>query len=350
MTQTSKRSPLAPDGLPATVITLGSSEALQITLADWGATWMGCRITLNDGSQRELLLGGEDLTDPLRQDAYFGAIVGRFANRIANGRYPSANGPVQLDRKPGKRHTLHGGPVGFDRQRWEVRAQGSHHVCFGLLSPDGDQGYPGALDVEVCYRLSPDGEVCIDYQARTDASTPVNLSNHAYFNLDGGKGDILRHRLRLLATNYLPVDADLIPLGTLAGVEATGMDFRSGKEIGQDLLCDDQQRLARGYDHAFLFDRERAPGQPALTLLSGDGRLGMELFTTLPAVHVYSGNYLAGTPARGGGVHCQHAGVALETEWLPDSPNHPEWLQPSCLLQPGEVWRHSTRYRFAEHG
>jgi aldose 1-epimerase len=351
MTQAATLSPLAPDGRPLTLITLGDSAGLRITLADWGASWLGCSIALDDGSRRELVLGDDDVANPLRQNAYLGATVGRFANRIAHGRYPTADGWVELTRAPGKRHTLHGGPEGFDRRRWEIRDQGTHHVCFGLLSPDGDQGYPGTLDVEVRYSLSGDGEVRIDYQARSDATTPVNLSNHAYFNLDGGDGDILRHRLRLAASRYLPVDGELIPLGGLADVAGSSMDFRAGKPLGQDLRSDEQQRLANGYDHAFLFDA-RADGdeQPALSLLSGDGRLELEMFTSLPAVHVYSGNYLAGSPARGGGVHRAHQGVALETEWLPDSPNHPEWPQPSCLLSAGGLWRHWTRYRFVERG
>ena len=187
----------------------------------------------------------------------------------------------------------------------------------------------------------------MEYTATVDAPCPVNLTNHAYFNLDGKVTDIRQHALQIQAHHYLPIDQDAIPLGHLVKVDGTGLDFTRPKRIGQDFMIDEQQRLAHGYDHAYLLDSEcQNMAGVVATLVSGDGRLIIDMYTTKPALQFYSGNYLTGTPSREGACYEANQGLALETQFLPDSPNHPEWPQPDCWLQPGETYRHSTVLAF----
>lgn len=331
----------APDGQPWRITTLRNAGGMVATFMDWGATWLSARVPMNDGSVREALLGCATPSDYLSQTAYLGATVGRYANRIAGSTISRDGKSFPLTANQGA-HQLHGGPEGFDRRRWQIVRQSTQEVEYRLDSPAGDQGYPGTLLVSLTYRLEDDNTLSIAYQATVDEACPVNLTNHAYFNLDAVHGDARQHSLQLNADRYLPVDNEGIPNADLKAVAGTSFDFRQAKTVAQDFLSDDDQRAVKGYDHAFLLNDGE---QPAAELWSADGKLKLTVFTTAPALQFYSGNYLDGTPAREQGVYTAFQGIALESEFLPDSPNHPEWPQPDCWLAPGESFQCVTRYR-----
>ncbi|WP_034913480.1 galactose-1-epimerase [Erwinia sp. 9145] len=331
---------LAPDGQPWRITTLRNAAGMVVSLMDWGATWLSARVPMKDGTVREALLGCATPSDYLHQTAYLGATVGRYANRIAQARLSVNGATIQLAANQGE-HQLHGGPEGFNARRWQILSQSAQNVVYQLDSPAGDQGFPGRLLATVTYSLTEDNTLSIAYHATVDEACPVNLTNHAYFNLDAEHGDARQHTLRLNADRYLPVDSDGIPGAALKSVANTSFDFRQPKRVAQDFLQDDDQRAVKGYDHAFLLSSRE---QPAAELYSADGRLKLTVFTEAPALQFYSGNYLAGTPAREQGVYTAFQGIALESEFLPDSPNHPEWPQPTCWLAPGESFQSVTRY------
>ena len=333
----------APDGQPWRITVLRNASGMVATFMDWGAAWLSARVPMRDGSVRETLLGCATPSDYLHQDAYLGATIGRYANRISKATL--ARQAIQLAANQGE-HQLHGGPQGFDKRRWQIVSQSENSVVYRLDSPDGDQGYPGNLLAQVRYELDDDNCLSISYQAEVDRPCPVNLTNHAYFNLDAHHGDARQHRLQLLAEHYLPVDSDGIPNAPLKAVAGTSFDFRAAKTVAQDFLADADQQAVKGYDHAFLLSSAGDVSQPAAQLLSADGELQLTVTTTAPALQFYSGNYLAGTRTREQESYTAFQGIALESEYLPDSPNHPEWPQPSCWLQPGERWESVTRYRF----
>jgi len=333
---------------PCRLLQLQRPGGLRLTLTDLGATWMSCQVPLADGSWREVLLGFDQPEDYLAQPGYLGATVGRYANRIAQARYTHAGQPVHLAANEAGNH-LHGGPQGFDRRRWHVDAYGPHELQFSLHSEDGDQGFPGAVQVLTRYRLGEDLSVTLEYEATTTRTTPLALTNHAYLNLDATHTDCRGHTLRLRAERYVPVDAALIPTGTLEPVAGSDFDFRVPRRVGDGFLASDQQRLARGYDHSFLLDAACRDGSvPAAELLSADGRLAARLYTDRPAVQFYSGQSLVTSQRRGedGGYAACH-GLALEPGVPPDSPNHPEWGPWSnCLTEPGTTWRAWMRWEF----
>ncbi len=331
---------LAPDGQPWRISVLRNRHGMVTTFMDWGATWLSARVPMKDGSVREALLGCATPADYLKQTAYLGAAVGRYANRIANARLQEAGIALTPNQGP---HQLHGGPEGFDRRRWQIVSQSDERVIYRLDSADGDQGYPGNLIAQVEYHLDDNNCLAIRWEAQVDRACPVNLTSHAYFNLDAHHGDARQHRLQLNADRYLPVDSEGIPRAPLQEVENSGFDFRTAKSIGRDFLQDEDQRLVQGYDHAFLLNSS-GTDRPAAQLWSADSKLKLTVATSAPALQFYSGNYLDGTPARDGGSYTAFQGIALESEFLPDSPNHPEWPQPSCWLQPGKTWQSVTRY------
>ncbi|WP_075180743.1 galactose-1-epimerase [Pantoea sp. 1.19] len=334
---------LAPDGQPWRISVLRNRNGVVATFMDWGATWLSARIPLPDGSVREALLGGASPDAWLRQSAYLGATVGRYANRIAAARLNRTG--QQLVANQGE-NQLHGGPEGFDKRRWQILEQSEQHVRYRLYSPDGDQGFPGNVVAEIGFTLGDDNALDIRWQAQSDQPSPVNLTNHAYFNLDAHHGDAREHRLQLDADRYLPVDADGLPQEGLRSVANSGFDFRQLKAIATDFLRDAEQQRVKGYDHAFLLNAAGSLAQPVARLAAADGRLTLAVYTDAPALQLYTGNWLHGTPNRTGGEYADYAGIALESGWLADSPNHPEWPQPDCWLQPGETRHATTRYHF----
>lgn len=336
----------APDGQPFNLHTLHNAHGMSVTLMDWGATWLSALLPLAGGETRELLLGCESTSLYPQQEAYLGATVGRYANRIAHARIMVDGQPRQLAANQGA-HQLHGGPQGFNARRWACLEADASHVRYQLDSPDGDQGFPGNLSVTVTYRLTDDNRLEIEYGGTVDRACPVNLTNHAYFNLDGEGADVRQHRLQLFADRFLPVDSEGIPSADLTEVDGSGMDFRQPKTLAQDFLKDRDQQRVKGYDHAYLLRRTSgALDTAAAHLWSSDGKVKMSFFTSAPALQLYSGNFLNGVPNRSGGTYANYTGVALESEFLPDSPNHPAWPQPDCWLAPGKSYRSTTVYQF----
>lgn len=337
---------LAPDGQPFEQVTLQNAAGATATFMDWGATWLSFTLPLADGTSRELLLGCESPPEYMNQSAYLGATVGRYANRIARSQFEIDGKPHLVVANQGV-HQLHGGPEGFHARRWKILGQTAQKLTFELFSADGDQGYPGNMTAKVHYQLTDDNRLEIRYEATVDKLCPINLTNHAYFNLDGEATDARQHKLQLFADRFLPVDSDGIPCADPTPVEHTGMDFNAAKTLAKDFLKDRDQQRVKGYDHAYLLNRScNAATNPAAHLWSADGKVKMTMFTSAPAVQLYSGNFLGGTPNRSGGEYASYSGVALESEFLPDSPNHATWPQPSCWIKPGQAYKSATTYQF----
>lgn len=338
----------AHDGQPFQLAELRNASGMSVTLMDWGATLLSIKVPMKDGSVREVALGCEHPEIWTQQDACLGATIGRYANRIAYSRFELDGKVIKLEPNQGE-HQLHGGPEGFNKRRWAIEHQNANSVQYGLTSPDGDQGFPGTLHATARFTLHDDQRLTIDYRAEIDKPCPVNMTNHVYFNLDGTQGDIRHHRLQVFADRYLPVSEDGIPTRGLVPVDKTSFNFRQPKEIIQDFMTDDDQRNVNGYDHAFLLNAKGDGKAPAARVWSSDGSLEMTVYTTAPALQVYTGNSLEGTPSRDGGRYEAWQGLALESEFLPDSPHHPEWPQPDCVLRPRQQYRSVTEYAFSSH-
>lgn len=337
--------------------TLSSGEAVDLytlragdfsaSWTDYGATWTSLMAPDRKGKRDDVLLGFPTLDGYARgPNPYFGATVGRWANRIGGKGFDLGGKSYRLWAKEGLAH-LHGGRRGFDKKLWTAEAselEGDPAVRFSLSSPDGDEGYPGRLDVLLTVSLSPSGLVGLDYQAKTDAPTPLNLTNHAYFNLGGeGSGTILGHLLRLESDAYLAVDALQIPLpGRPWRVQGTPFDFRREKTIGSDI-----EAAGGGYDHCFLLAEGEGCKPFALVREPRSGRC-MKVATDLPGVQFYTGNNLADLQGKGCSVYQKHSGFCLETEFYPDSPNRPDF--PACIVQPGQTWHYRTTYEFGLAG
>ncbi len=340
-------------GAPVYEYTLDLNAGLQVRLITYGGIISAVDAPDRAGAVRNVALGFDNLLAYETHNPYFGCVAGRYANRIAKGRFTLDGKVYQLAANDGPNH-LHGGPRGFDKVVWQVAREiagpGEQGVELHYLSPDGEEGYPGNLDVAMTYRLTARNELRIDYRATTDAPTIVNLTNHSYWNLAGeGSGPIFDHLLQINADAYTPTDATAIPLGELAPVAGTPFDFRQPKPVGADLHSDHEQiAFALGFDHNFAI-RRPSPGDTSLVqaaVLSdpASGRT-MEVWTTEPGIQFYSGNYLTGAnygPSRR--PYRQSYGLALETQHYPDSPNRPDF--PSAVLRPGQVYASATSYRF----
>ncbi|GAA2892134.1 galactose mutarotase [Streptosporangium fragile] len=279
----------------------------------------------------DVVLGYPDLDDYLTRSRYFGAVVGRYGNRIAGGRFTLDGVTYRLPVNNGP-NSLHGGVTGFDKRVWQVADASDTAVTLEYVSPDGEEGYPGTLTVRLTYTLTGDA-LRLDYRATTDAPTVLNLTNHSYFNLAGG-GDVLAHVVRIDADRYLPVDATRIPTGELAPVAGTPFDFTTPREIRERIA---DPRLGGGYDHCYVLRGDIEVTDPA-------GGLTMRVTTTEPGVQFYTGNLLDGVATAYG----KHAGLCLETQHFPDSPNREHF--PSTVLRPGEEFASTTVYRFPETG
>lgn len=330
------------------VFTLGPPGGLQIQVSDHGARWLSGLVPLAGGSRREVVLGHATPADHLREPGHFGAVVGRFANRIGGSRFRLDGQEHRVVANEGD-HQLHGGPDGFGGRRWAVRDHSPLHLRLGLHSPAGDQGFPGDLEAEVEYRLDPQRlALTLHFGARVSAPCPVNLTSHPYFNLDGGTAPVLGHRLRVAAAHWLPVRPDMIPTGELRAVAGSGpFDLREARCIGDGLGQGEQQQHGQGYDHCFALDPEAARGEsPAAELTASDGRLAMRLFTNYPGLQVCSGNFVHQARGRDGQPFARHAGIALEPQFFPDAPNHPAWHDQGWLLRPGQAMARWMRLEF----
>ena len=330
--------------------TLTNGTGLRVRILTYGGIIQSVETPDRRDDPANVVLGFDNLDGYVRSNAYFGAIVGRFANRIARGELTLDGANYQLFCNEGA-HSLHGGLDGFDRQLWTADPIAGDQVGIRLshTSPDGDQGYPGTLQVAVDYTLTSENGIRIDYLARTDRPTIVNLTNHSYFNLAGeAAGSIHDHELWLDADRYTPIDESLIPTGRLEPVAGTPMDFTRPMAIGARIDDEfEQLRLGRGYDHNYELNAG-SPGSVVEAARVHDPSSGRELtvLTDQPGIQFYSGNLLDGTlMGPGGRAYRQGEGFALETQHFPDSPHHPHF--PSTVLRPGQTYRTTTVYRFA---
>lgn len=333
-----------PDGQPVALITLRKGR-LSCELLTYGGALRALTVPDRQGGEVDVLLGLPTLEDYLRQDKFLGALIGRYANRIGDSRFTLNGKEYPLRANDGKNH-LHGGPVGFDKQVWTVSEGDADFVTLTLHSPDGQEGYPGDLDVSVTYRLTEDS-IVLDYRATSSADTLCNLTNHAYFNLSGHQsGPVTAQGIQIYAQSYTPTDAGSIPTGEIAPVEGTPMDLRFGRAIGERVDEDfDQLTMAGGYDHNYVVDGPAGVLRPAARAWSPDTGITMEVLTTQPGIQFYSGNYLDGCPAgKDGAPYARRWAFCLETQTFPDAPNKPQF--PSALLVKGEEYHQTTVYRF----
>ena len=340
-----------PDGRVVDAITLSNGGRMHLRVLTFGGIIQSLHAPDRDGKLDDVVLGYDSLNDYVRDSRYFGAIVGRYANRIANARFTLDGQTFELPANDGPNH-LHGGPEGFHRAVWTAEPfeqDAAAGVRLALTSPDGDSGYPGTLMVAVTYTLTDQNELIVDFAANTDRPTPVNLTQHSYFNLAGhDRGEVLGHQLVLAASRYTPVGATLIPTGELRDVTGTPFDFRHAATIGARIRDDDEQlRIGNGYDHNFVLDRapNSAASLAARLCEPVSGRV-LDVLTTEPGLQLYTGNGLddraVGKEWR---VYGRYGGVALETQHFPDSPNQPGF--PSAILRPGSELRSRTIFRFS---
>jgi galactose mutarotase-like enzyme len=333
-----------PDGRDVRLLTIGSEPGPVVEVLTLGATVHRLDVTGGDGRRRNVVLGHPDVAERLASGDYLGGTIGRYANRIAAGRFPLEGREVQVGTHD-RGNSLHGGPEGFDVRLWDVVEHGPDEVALTMTSPDGDQGFPGAVTATVRYRVDGD-TVSVVMEATTDATTVVNLTNHAYFNLAGeGSGSIDDHMLVVEADEYTPVDGTGIPLGGHAPVAGTPFDLRERTRIGDAIRREHPQVAdARGIDHNYVVRGEGM--RPSAVLCCDATGTCMEVWTDQPGLQVYTGNFLDGTRrSTSGARYRQGDGVALEPQLFPDSPNRPEW--PSAVLRPGETYRSALDWRFA---
>ncbi|WP_020527436.1 aldose epimerase family protein [Flexithrix dorotheae] len=340
-----------PNGENINLYTLKNDNGLSVSITNYGGIVVSLFVPDKNGTAEDITLGFDKLDQYIENnDPYMGAIIGRFGNRIANGKFQINGIDYNFPKNNGK-NTLHGGLKGFDKVIWEVEELDSRNDYTGIklsyLSKDMEEGFPGNLKVEVVYSLNNENEFKIEYFAETDKNTHCNLTNHAYFNLKGaGNGNILDHKITIKADNFTPVNENMIPLGTLQRVSSTPFDFREPMKIGERIEEDHQQlKLGTGYDHNFVIKNSGEEISLAAEVEEPiSGRL-MEVYTSEPGIQFYTGNFLGGIKGKKHKIYEDRFGFCLETQHFPDSPNQPSF--PSTLLEPGEKYESTTIYKFS---
>ncbi|MBX3746349.1 MAG: galactose mutarotase [Verrucomicrobiae bacterium] len=337
-----------PDGTPVDLYILRQAGGVEARISNYGGIVTSLIVPDRAGRLGDVVLGHDSLDGYLRASPYFGCLIGRYGNRIAAGRFTLDGVPYTLAVNNGPNH-LHGGDRGFDKRVWKARARATlegPRLSLTYVSPDGEEGYPGTLTVEAVYTLTRQNGLRLDFIARTDRPTIVNLTQHSYFNL-AGRGDVLGHVVHMPASRFTPVDSTLIPTGELRPVAGTPFDFRTPTTIAARVHLDDEQlRFGGGYDHNWVFDKR--PGQwtrMARVTEPASGRI-LDVWSTAPGLQFYGGNFLDGTiVGKDGQVYGHRHGFCMEPQHFPDSPNRPGF--PSVVLRPGQTYLHSLEYRFS---
>jgi len=331
------------EGQPITEYTLTNGNGMQLSIINYGGTITKLTAPDKNGKMGDVVLGYDSLSGYTQKgNPFFGALIGRYGNRIGNAQFTLDGKTYNLDKNDGQ-NSLHGGAKGYDKVVWTAEKQGDNALKLTYHSKDGEEGYPGNLDVTVVYTLEADNAVKIDYSATTNKATPVNLTNHAYYNLSAGADStILNEEIQINADKYTPVDAGLIPTGQIADVKGTPFDFTSSKQIGKDIA-----QVKGGYDHNWVLNRTGNGLEKVVTLYDPTSGRVMEVLTTEPGIQFYTGNFLDGTltNTKGGAKYVQHAALCLETQHFPDSPNKPNF--PNTILKPGETYKSTTIYKFS---
>ncbi|HLY69235.1 MAG TPA: aldose epimerase family protein [Puia sp.] len=331
------------DGRQVDIYTLTNNKGIEIKISNYGGTITSWTMPDRQGIPGNIVLGFDSLSGYLAKPPYFGATIGRYGNRIANGSFKIGDQMYTLAKNNGKNH-LHGGLKGFDKVVWNAStvADSIPELILNYTSKDGEEGYPGNLQVTVMFLLNDDNEFSIEYDAETDKPTPVNLTNHTYFNLSGNiSNDILQEILEIDASYYTPVDTTLIPTGEIKSVTGTPFDFLHPHKIGERIA-----RVPGGYDHNFVLNKKDGLSAPAATLTDSSAGRQLEIYTTEPGIQFYSGNFLDGKITnRDGKPINQHTGLCLETQHFPDSPNEPAF--PSTILNPKEKYHSLTKYKMS---
>ena len=320
-----------------------NKNGMRVNILNYGGTVTNIFVPDRNGKTGDVILGYDSLSGYLQKtNPYFGCLVGRYANRIANAKFMLDDKEYTLAAN-NNGNSLHGGLKGFDKVIWNVKSYNDSTIRLSYLSKDGEEGYPGNLTINVTYTLGADNSLKIEYTATTDKATPVNLTNHCYFNLSAGADStILNHELMLKADEYTPVNDKLIPTGKNAAVKETAMDFTVAQKIGKDI-----DKVTGGYDHNWVLNKKANGVEFAGSLYHPASGRYMEVFTTEPGIQFYSGNFLDGTLAytKSGMKYVQHGALCLETQHFPDSPNQPSF--PNTILKPGETYQHETVYKFS---
>jgi len=338
---------------PKASITLKSAGGMEVRAIPYGGIITSIRVPDRDGRFDDVVLGYDDPGSYMTNNApYMGAIIGRYCNRIAKGMFTLDGQPYRLATNNGPNH-LHGGNKGFDKMVWqaeEFRNAYGAGVIFRYSSPDGEEGFPGTVRAQVTYTLNDRNELIVDYLASSDKATPLNLTQHSYFNLTGAARDVLDHEVTINADRYTPVDPTLIPTGAMAPVDGTPFDFRKPVTIGSRITQEDQQlRNGKGYDHNFVLNRQGEGLVHAARVYEPSTGRVLDVSTTEPGVQFYSGNFLDGSiKGKSGRLYQQHFGFCLETQHFPDSPNQPQF--PSTILRPGTEFRSRTVFAFSVDG
>jgi aldose 1-epimerase len=335
---------LMTDSTQVNLYTLVNRSGITMKVTNYGGIITSLMVPDKNGNPADIVLGYDSLSGYLKATPYFGALIGRYGNRLAKGKFTLDGTEYILAQNDGPNH-LHGGVIGYDKVVWEAedfKTDSAVGLKLHYLSKDGEEGYPGNLDITVTYTLSDNNTLTFDYTATTDKATPVNLTQHSYFNL-AGSGDVKSHELMIAASKYNVVDSTLIPTGELRDVKGSPFDFTTVKPIGKDLVAAGGKPI--GYDHNFILDTKSINDLAVRVVEPTSGRI-MEVYTDQPGVQFYSGNFLDGTiTAKGGNVINQYNGFCLETQHFPDSPNQPEF--PSTILKPGEKYHTTTIYKFS---
>jgi len=332
------------DGVAVDLYTITNPSGASVAISTYGGTVQALNVKDRAGKLGDVVLGFETLDGYLGEHPYFGALIGRYGNRIANGKF-NLNGKTHTLAINNGPNALHGGLKGFNRQVWKAAEVGDHALELTYVSRDGEEGYPGTLTATVRYTFTPENELRIDYTATTTADTVANLTNHSYFNLAGAP-DNLQHQVEIYADRFTPVDAGLIPTGELRPVKGTPFDFTAPHLVGERIDADDEQiKRGGGYDHNFVFTKHDGElNLVAKVSEASSGRL-MEVLTTEPGVQFYTGNFLDGKlTGKGGKVYGRRAALCLETQHFPDSPNKPQF--PTTVIKAGETRKSTTVYRF----